>query len=219
MADVRLVAIAPFARFSCVNVRLNVDGYVSVVHLKGISMTISDRDLRHLQSSIKDSNKEIASNVSNGCKAIDKGLSKYLSKIHQGITDSNTVQAVDLLTAEEISELRKLVSLSREEASAYTEARLKDPSYQGMYSQLSSLGFIVCVRAFDGSMHFIDVNPEANWAISRYDKKLEQEKMKEKEAKRQRLFDRTFSLLTLVIGWILGIFTPVLTTFVSTVLL
>ena len=47
-------------------------------------MTISDRDLRHLQSSIKDSNKEIANNVSNGCEAIDKGLSRYLSKTHQG---------------------------------------------------------------------------------------------------------------------------------------
>lgn len=31
MADVRLVAIAPFARFSCVNVRLKVNGYASVL--------------------------------------------------------------------------------------------------------------------------------------------------------------------------------------------
>ncbi|GEM_PF-3735020 len=141
---------------------------------------------------------------------ISKDLKKGLEKLSNEVSDTFVLQAVDLLTKPEIDELRKLVSMDNTDAEKYASARMKAPSFQGMYLQLSDLGFIHCLSTFDGMLHFIGVSPKASWAIDRYDKRLAQEKQQKREFRHQRWMDRIFAVGSgiggTVVGFLLGKF-------------
>lgn len=152
----------------------------------------------------------VSGDISNGSKAISKDLKKGLEKLSNEVSDTFALQAVDLLTKPEIDELRKLVSLDKADAEKYASARMKDLSFQGMYLQLSDLGFIHCLPTFDGTLYFIGVSPKASWAIDRYDKRLAQEEQQKRELRHQRWMDRIFAVGSgiggTVVGFLLGKF-------------
>lgn len=149
----------------------------------------------------------IGSNLKSGFGSIAKNLSKN--------SDAVAIQAVDLLTEPEIYELKKLASLSSDEASQYVSNCTQDPIIRGIYLQLSDLGFIHCTTDFGKQFIFHGLSPKANWAINRYDRKVEAEKLKAKELKRQRRSDRLFSLFSLIVGWSLGLATPLITALIT----
>ncbi len=136
-------------------------------------------------------------------------VSKSVEKLGRHISDSAAMQSVDLLTESEVEELRKLVTLGAE-SNDYTSERLKDEAAQGMYMQLSDLGFIQCVFTFDGNVHYLGHTPKANWAIARHDKLAEIERMRKAEAERVRDEDRRHSRNNVIIGWFLGLATAAL---------
>lgn len=174
-----------------------------------------DRTLRNIASETKAGFSSVASSISDGSKTIGKGLDNQIGKLSKRMSDTFALQAVELLTKPEIEELRKLVSLERSEASKYASLRVEDPAIRGMYSQLSDIGFIICVGDFSGGLHFVDVSPKANWAISRYDAKIDREKVEAEERAHQRRNDRLFNIGSLFLGWFLGLLTSLVTVLIS----
>lgn len=164
-----------------------------------------------VEKSISSGSSAVAKQIASGSKEV----SKSLDQIGKGFTNLGSAQSVDLLTEKEVNELRKLVSLDLPEAQRYSIGRVKDPEILGMYQQLSDLGFINVIQDLTGSFFLTYVYPRANWAIYRFDKKVEEEKARNAEIKRQRRTDRLFSLLVLISGWILGLFSPTIIDFIA----
>lgn len=162
-------------------------------------------ELRNLERATKSGLQDVSESLSRSMKEANKSFGKNIRELSQTITNGYPMQSVDLLVESEIDELKKLVSLQEPELSEYASKRLEDPMYSGMYEQLSDLGFICCIKVFGGGLVFVSVHPSAHWAIVRYEKKVELEEQKKKEAKRQRRMDYLLSLLAVAFGWVLGI--------------
>lgn len=122
---------------------------------------------------------------------------------------------MDLLTDEEVEELRTLASLG-ESSQEHAARRMSDPSAAGMYAQLSDLGLIRCVKVFDGSLLFIDIDPKAHWAIRRRDLLRKSEKERAESEEKRRVKDRRSSALLVIAGWVLGFLTTVIAPILST---
>lgn len=137
--------------------------------------------------------------------AVAKGIREASSRAAK----ATTIQAVDLLTDEEVEELRALVSLGSN-AGEYAFDRLKDPANAGMYLQLSDSGFINCCLLAGGPIVFEGVSEKAHWAIARHDRQKAAEEEAKAEQKRMRKEDRRNARLNLLLGWLLGLATAVI---------
>lgn len=142
-------------------------------------------------------------------------VSRRMDSIAQSITDSSAIAAMDLLTDEEVEELRTLASLG-ESSREHATMRMSDPSAQGMYAQLSDLGLIHCVKVLDGSLLFIGIDPKAHWAIRRRDLLRKSERERAENEEKRRAKDRRNSALLVIAGWILGFLTTVIAPILST---
>lgn len=131
-------------------------------------------------------------------------------EVHAGrlegvIADTAAIQAVDLLTAEEVDLLRDIVSCAPGKLGETIAEANADPVRKGMLSQLSDLGFVYGLKVMSGDIVGCEPTPKAAWAIARYDKRAEREALRKAEADRIRKEDRKHQLADIVIGWVLGI--------------
>ena len=157
-------------------------------------------ELRRPLDGIANSVSCVGRSVAEASKSSDD-VRKSVDKLGKRISDSAAMQSVDLLTESEVEELRNLVSLGAE-SNDYASERLKDDAIQGMYLQLSDLGFIQCLFAFDGDVHYLGHTPKANWAIARHDKLAEIEKQKKAEDEARRKSDRKHQRIDMLIGFV-----------------
>ncbi len=123
----------------------------------------------------------------------------------------------DQLTEKELSELKLLIN-NEEEITQFALKRTEDKTLKGMYMSLWKKEYLQGVSYTNNEFYVKRLNPSAYWAVEKARIEKEEEVKKLEESKRQRRFDRFFSIGSVLFGWILGIFTPVLTAFVSTVL-
>ena len=144
--------------------------------------------------------------VSKASKEESKSL-KYLSR---SIVGSSAVQAADLLTGLEIDELEKLASLG-DKADAYAEKRLRDETAQGMYLQLSDLGFMSCIQAIDGSVVFFRLTQKALWVVERRRKQEASDRLRQAEERRHWWVGQLVQAAFIALGWLLGLLTAWIT--------
>lgn len=133
-----------------------------------------------------------------------KKISDGISALDRHLVDSSAIQAVGLLTKDEIDELRTLIELG-DKAAEFAASRMDDPIALGMYLQLSDLGFIHCVSDMSGGHFLIGVDPKASWAVARFDGKEAErlEKLRAEERERKRASRRQWGFALL--GWSLGL--------------
>ena len=129
-------------------------------------------------------------------------------KLEGVIADTAAIQAVDLLTKEEIDLLRDITSSSPQKLQQLVKDANVDPVRKGMLSQLSDLGFIYGFKVTSGDIVGCEPTPKAAWAISRYDKRIEMKSKQEKKERQQRRFDRYATLGGIALGWLLGLASP-----------
>ena len=129
-------------------------------------------------------------------------------KLEGVIADTAAIQAVDLLTKEEIDLLRGITSLSHQELQQLVKEANADPVRKGMLSQLSDLGFVYGFKVASGDIVGCEPTPKAAWAISRHDRRIEIEAEREKKERQQRRFDRYATLGGIALGWLLGLASP-----------
>lgn len=176
-------------------------------------------ELRRPLDGIASSVGNVGRSVAQASKSTDE-IRRSIDNLGKRVSESSAMQSVDLLTDDEIDELRKLVSLG-DGAKGYAASRLESEAVQGMYLQLSDLGFIHCFRDFDGDILYVDYDPKANWAIARHDKLAELEARRKEEVNRIRDEDRKHSRNNVIIGWFLGLATaaiPYLVNLVSSLI-
>ncbi len=116
------------------------------------------------------------------------------------------VNAVDILTDEEIDELRKLVSLDNKAASEYVDKQLQNDSKKGLYLQLTDLGFLNCVELNGGRVSYFGYEQKTNWAVRHHDHHAEERKRRQKKEQR-------FETRLLIIGGAIGLVASVATAF------
>ena len=178
--------------------------------MKGTVMT---SELRRPLDGIANSVGDVGKFVAEASKSTDR-VRKSVDALGKRVSDASAMQSVDLLTDEEVDELRKLVSLG-DGANKYVSARLEDEAVQGMYLQLSDLGFIHCFRDFSGGILYTGYDPKANWAIARHDKLAEIEKQKKMEAETLRKSDRKHQRIDMLIGFVGGIVAALVISYIT----
>lgn len=145
-----------------------------------------------------------------------KTIQKGAEQVSETILSASAIAAVDLLTSDEIDELRDLiaagdpVSLARE--------RMKDNAVAGMYSQLSDIGLIHCFRSLNGDPVFTAVDPKAAWAVGRRDLRDREAAERKAEAERRRKEDRSRQTFFIVVGWIMGLISSPVGDFIGEIL-
>lgn len=127
-----------------------------------------------------------------------------------GIDKPLDIHAVDLLTDEEIDELRILTSGTEIEF-ARAGAVKNDEYYQGMYLQFEEIGLIECVLYLGGNFAYYGHSPKAEWAIRHHDRKAEEAKARQEAEERRHAETLRSSRWNILLGWGLGILTAVLT--------
>lgn len=151
----------------------------------------------------------VAAAEQNSSKKVQKGA----EQISETILSASAIAAVDLLTSEEIRELRDLISA--EDPVLLARERMKDDAVAGMYSQLSDIGPIHCFRAFNGDPVFASVDPKAAWAVGRRDLRDREAAERKAEAERRREDDRRHDTRNMVIGWIAGVISSLLVSLIT----
>lgn len=169
----------------------------------------SARKERDIASAIGSLETAMAAQAKTGAKTADG-----VSSIARSIIDASAISAMDLLTDEEVEELRTLACLG-ESSREHAAGRMSDPSTAGMYAQLSDLGLIHCVKVLDGSLVFVDIDPKAHWAIRRRDLLRKSEKERAENEEKRRAKDRRNSALLVIAGWVLGFLTTVIAPILS----
>lgn len=156
-----------------------------------------------------DSLKQPIENVSKAVNSKGERIEKSLKDMQVSMANASAIQAVDLLTDDEVDELRILVELGSEAGQRVAELSADDRMF-GMYAQLSDSGFIHCMRILGGGLICHGVDPKASWAIARHDytKKLEADRKALEEQHRKE--DRKHQRNDLALGFLLGILTPII---------
>lgn len=106
---------------------------------------------------------------------------------------------IDLLTADEVDELRLLIA-HESDLMSFSESRVKEsgPQIRGMYQEFSRLG--LCDQLVNGSMSFL--SPMAHWAVEKCDQRARERR---EEQKSRRRHDYALAALTTLIGGLLAI--------------
>lgn len=137
---------------------------------------------------------------------------KSVDKLNTSVTSSAAMNAVDLLGKAEIEMLRELGEMRFDAAtSEYIDSIAADPASKGRYIQLSELGFIYGAEYSGGNLGFHGVSPKAGWAIARYEAEEAKRADEEAKEKKDRIFDKLFNVGMLVLGWVLGIISTLIT--------
>ena len=145
----------------------------------------------------------------NSAKTIQKGA----KQVSETILSASAIAAVDLLSSEEIDELRGLISA--EDPVSLARERMKDNAVAGMYAQLSDIGLLRCLRDFNGNPVFIAVDPKAAWAVGRRDLRDREAAERKAEAERRREDDRKHDTRNMIIGWIAGVISSLLVSLIT----
>lgn len=162
---------------------------------------IDPKALRAIASST-----EAAAKTVSGQSAANAGLvAGSVGKLTESFTKLSAIQAVDLLTDEEVHEL-ELLANPFNDARRIADERSKDPAVAGMYRQLNDLGFIVGANTIDDRFVFVALDRKANWAIERHRKKVAKERERERKEALAKRIDWGLALLTVFLGWLLGLF-------------
>lgn len=143
-----------------------------------------------------------------------KEIAHEIKSVGTNITKSSVVQAVDLLTDEEIEELRILISGREAELARVNE--VKDiEHYKGMYLQFNDLGLVHCVQYMGGNIGYSGHSPKAEWVVHHRDKvrEREEEAKRLEEARRKSDIRRQVALpiLTFFLGLVSSLALPLLT--------
>lgn len=142
-----------------------------------------------------------------------KTIRKSAKQVSETILSASAIAAVDLLTNEEIDELRNLISADNPVSLA--QERMKDSSVAGMYLQLSDIGLIDCFVDFSGDLVFAGVNPKAAWAVGRRDLRDREAAERKAEAELRRKDDRRHDTRNMIIGWVAGVISSLLVSLIT----
>lgn len=138
-----------------------------------------------------------------------------IKNLQRSIERQAAIFAVDLLTDNEIDELKALAELDREERGELIEKKLKESATVGIYTQLADLGFIWRNPVLGDRANPADLTPKAFWAIERRKKLKAKEEAEQKETKRQKRYDRIVIAATGIGGVILGAIMPTVLAFLD----
>lgn len=115
---------------------------------------------------------------------------------------------MDLLTDEEIDELRALAAVLDDEQEEFVRERVTNSRLAGMYDQFADIG-LVQGQSLDGSRFLYDgMSPKADWAIARHDRLAAERERREKAERRKWWLDELITFLLGLIMWLIGLFTP-----------
>lgn len=104
---------------------------------------------------------------------------------------------LDLLTSEEVEELRALSSSGDVSATSRERVRLLGEGAAGMYRELDEMGLVV---SSNGTV--VDVLPMGLWAVEKHDQR---ESDRRAERRDGRVWSAAISLASVVVGWLLGL--------------
>lgn len=126
-----------------------------------------------------------------------------------GIQKPSDINSIDLLTDEEIEELRILTSGTDAEFARAREVE-GDELHQGMYLQFQELGLIECVKYLGGNFAYFGHSPKAEWAVRHHDRKAVEAKARQEAEERRHRETLRSSRWNIVLGWVLGLITAFL---------
>ena len=149
-------------------------------------------------------------------RSSSKKVEKSAKQISETILSASAIAAVDLLTSEEIGELRDLIS--SDDPVSLARERMKDDSVAGMYAQLSDIGLIHCFRDFNGDPVFIAVDPKSAWAVGRRDLRDREDAERKAAEERRRKEDQGRQTIFIVVGWVMGIISSPIGSFIGRLL-
>lgn len=143
-----------------------------------------------------------------------KEIAHEIKAVGNSVTKSSIVQAVDLLTDEEVDELRILIS-GREAEFARVGEISDIAHYKGMYLQFNDLGLVHCVQCVGGNLAYSGHSPKAEWVVHHRDKvrEREEEAKRVEETRRKSDIRRQVALpiLTFFLGLVSSLALPMLT--------
>lgn len=118
---------------------------------------------------------------------------------------SRTPVNIDLLTTEEVEELRALAEHETSIA-GFSASRISSggPRVEGMYQELSNLG--LCM--LDTGGHVVLLSPMAHWAIEKCDQRARE---REESERSQRRHDYALAVITTVVGALMTLIATVVT--------
>lgn len=122
--------------------------------------------------------------------------------LRDAVLNASAISAVDLLTSDEIRELRSLIAA--DDPASLARERMRDAALAGMYAQLSDIGLLRCFTDFDGNLTLIDVDPKAAWAICRRELRNREAAELKEAAERRRAEDRAHDRRNMILGWFAG---------------
>lgn len=138
-------------------------------------------------------------------------IANRLDALGDRVASSLAVQAVDLLTDEEIDELRALAAVPDDEQEEFVRERVTNCRLAGMYDQFADIG-LVQGQSLDGSRFLYDgMSPKADWAIARHDRLAADRERREKAERRKWRLDKLITVLLALLGYIVGLATPYFT--------
>ncbi|GJC75248.1 hypothetical protein [Adlercreutzia equolifaciens] len=133
-------------------------------------------------------------------------VTRAIKNAGENVAKSSVPQSVDLLTDDEIEELRILVSGHEAEFARFEE--IKDiERYKGMYLQFSDLGLVTCVQYSGGNVVYYGHHPKAEWAVAHHDRKAAEARARAEAEERRHRETLRSSQRNIVIGWALGLVT------------
>lgn len=166
-----------------------------------MSELISRKAFDGISASINDVSRSLVENRRQSVSAIDE--------LGSSLTNAIAVQTVDLLTDEEVDELRSLIEIGDD----FVEQPVPK-SKRGMYVQLCHSGFIECLQDVNDRLILIRVSPKAGWAVNRHDMRKAREAAKAEEdaalRAEERRFDRKMMLEGFALGFLSGVAAPLI---------
>jgi hypothetical protein len=137
-----------------------------------------------------DQYKSLSDSIRRSGDEISKAISKSTPRERRYVNP-------DLLTSEEVEELRMLSSAEDVRSFSEERGRILGDTVTGMYRELDDMGFVVCASGV-----VIGVLPMGVWAVEKHDQR-ERERMADRRD--GRLWSAVISIASVVIGWLLGL--------------
>jgi hypothetical protein len=137
-----------------------------------------------------DQYKSLSDSIRRSGDEISKAISKSTPRERRYVNP-------DLLTSEEVEELRMLSSAEDVRSFSEERGRILGDTVTGMYRELDDMGFVVCASGV-----VIGVLPIGVWAVEKHDQR-ERERMADRRD--GRLWSAVISIASVVIGWLLGL--------------
>lgn len=127
-------------------------------------------------------------------------LEEFMDQNAGRVRGNDGIWLVDSLGELEARELRILHEAPESERQEIFRSRAESPETEDVYRLLKELGYINCIFNPEEKPVLRDFTYKGSWALARYDERIKREDEERARRKRDRIFDRVWSVVIALIS-------------------